>query len=194
MFYTLDRDNAITAFATDQEVNANIPPQGYDWIITTEKQLAKATAEWPISRFVEVWNSFAGVAGPFGDLKPVKKFENRAKAIARIWTAIQKLGAEVEKAATAAPVTVAKKRASKKVTAPPTQETPAKTPREGSQTAKVIALLKQDGGVTLEALMAATGWQKHSVRGFISTLPKKTGLAVTSTRRESDKARVYAAQ
>jgi hypothetical protein len=194
MFYALDRDNAITAFATDQEVNANIPPQGYDWIITTEKQLAKATAEWPISRFVEVWNSFAGVAGPFGDLKPVKKFENRAKAIARIWTAIQKLGAEVEKAAAAAPVPVTKNCAAKKAAAPPAQETPAKTPREGSQTAKVIALLKQEGGVTLEALMAATHWQRHSVRGFISTLPKKTGMVITSTRRESDKARVYAAQ
>jgi hypothetical protein len=195
MFYTIDRDNAITAFATDREVQASIPPTGFDVIASTEKQLAKATAEWPISRFVEVWNSFAGVAGPFGDLKPVKKFENRAKAIARIWAAIQKLGAEVEKAAAAAvaPVAVTKKRASKKAAAP-AQDKPAKAPREGSQTAKVIALLKQEGGVTLDALMAATGWQNHSVRGFISVLPKKTGLVITSTRRESDKARVYAAQ
>ena len=68
------------------------------------------------------------------------------------------------------------------------QDKAAKAPREGSQTTKVIALLKQEGGVTLEALMDATGWEKHSVRGFISTLPKKTGLTVTSTRRESDKA------
>jgi hypothetical protein len=42
--------------------------------------------------------------------------------------------------------------------------------------------------------LAATGWQAHSVRGVISTLPKKTGLVITSTRREGDKARVYAAQ
>ena len=204
MYYTLDRDNAITAFATDQEVNANIPPQGYDWIITTEKQLAKATAKWPISRFVEVWNSFAGVAGPFGDLKPVKKFENRAKAVARIWAAIKVLGAQVEKAATApaAPPPRPRKSAAKKdatqsptdTAAMPPSDSPFKTPREGSQTAKVIALLKREGGVTLEALMAATGWQKHSVRGFISTLPKRAGLAVTSARRESDRARVYSAQ
>ena len=204
MFYTLDRDNAITAFATEQEVNANVPPQGYDWIVTAEKQLAKATAEWPISRFVEVWNSFAGVAGPFGDLKPVKKFENRAKAVARIWAAIKVLGAQVEKAAaeTAAPATRTRKPAAKKdatqaptdTAAEPPANAPVKTPREGSQTAKVTALLKQEGGVTLEALMAATGWQKHSCRGFISTLPKRTGLVVTSTRRESDKARVYSAR
>jgi hypothetical protein len=36
----------------------------------------------------------------------------------------------------------------------------------------------------------ATSWQAHSVRGFISTLGKKMGLAVTSTKR-ADGARVY---
>jgi hypothetical protein len=39
--------------------------------------------------------------------------------------------------------------------------------------------------------MAATLWQKHSVRGFISTLGSKHGYTVASIRRESDKARVY---
>jgi len=39
--------------------------------------------------------------------------------------------------------------------------------------------------------MKATGWQKHSVRGFISgTLGKKMGLTVDSLRREDDE-RVY---
>jgi hypothetical protein len=38
--------------------------------------------------------------------------------------------------------------------------------------------------------MEATSWQAHSVRGFISTLGKKMGLAVTSTKR-ADGARVY---
>jgi len=39
--------------------------------------------------------------------------------------------------------------------------------------------------------MKATGWQKHSVRGFISgTLGKKMGLTVDSVRRE-DGERVY---
>src|ERR1017187_4440578 len=104
MYYTIDKDNDITAHES--------APAAQDGTIlfATEKQFAKATAEWPISRLVELWNSFAG---PFGDLKPVKKFENRAKATARIWTAIQVLGAEIEKApAAAAPAaTHAKKRA-----------------------------------------------------------------------------------
>ena len=60
-------------------------------------------------------------------------------------------------------------------------------PRQGSKTAKVVDLLKRSGGVTLTEIMKATGWQAHSVRGFLSgTLGKKMGLTVTSTKREDE--------
>jgi hypothetical protein len=39
-------------------------------------------------------NSFAGVAGFGGDLKPVKRFENHSKAVARIWKALQRLNGD----------------------------------------------------------------------------------------------------
>jgi hypothetical protein len=39
--------------------------------------------------------------------------------------------------------------------------------------------------------MAVAALQKHSVRRFISTLGSKHGYTVPSTRRETDKARVY---
>lgn len=48
---------------------------------------------------------------------------------------------------------------------------------------QVLALLRREGGATLDEIMTATGWQKHSVRGFISgALRKKLGLTVE--RRE----------
>ena len=71
--------------------------------------------------------------------------------------------------------------------------TPAKADgvREGSKTATVLALIQRAKGATLVEIMDATGWQAHSVRGFISgTLGKKMGLTVNSEKRE-DGARVY---
>ena len=55
--------------------------------------------------------------------------------------------------------------------------------RQGSKTAKFLDLLKRSGGATGADLMKATGWQAHSVRGFISgVLGKKMGLTVASTK------------
>ena len=69
-------------------------------------------------------------------------------------------------------------------------EKPAKS-REGSKTSKILDLLKRKGGATLKEIMAATDWQPHSVRGFISgTLGKKMGLTVESVKRD-DGSRTY---
>jgi hypothetical protein len=57
--------------------------------------------------------------------------------------------------------------------------------RDLSKTAMVLDLLKRPGGVTGKELMKATGWQAHSVRGFLSgTVGKKMGLTVTSAKGE----------
>ena len=67
----------------------------------------------------------------------------------------------------------------------------AVTARRGSKTAKIVDLLKRPGGVTLQELVKATGWQPHSVRGFLSgTLGKKRGTPVESFQ-SGDGARAY---
>ena len=59
----------------------------------------------------------------------------------------------------------------------------ASSTRGVSKTAQVLDLLKRPGGATLQELMVATGWQPHSVRGFLSgTVRKKMGLAVNSSK------------
>lgn len=57
---------------------------------------------------------------------------------------------------------------------------------------KAIAMLNRKDGATLAAIMKATDWQAHSVRGFISgALIKKAGLKVESFKRQ-DGERAYA--
>jgi hypothetical protein len=61
----------------------------------------------------------------------------------------------------------------------------AGAPREGSKTAQVIAMLKREGGTTLEEIMTEMGWLKHTTRAMLSaggSLTKKHGLTVTSEK------------
>ncbi len=46
---------------------------------------------------------------------------------------------------------------------------------------QIITLLERDEGASLIDLVAATGWQAHSVRGAISTLKKKLGQSLRIT-------------
>ena len=67
----------------------------------------------------------------------------------------------------------------------------ARTPREGTKQATLIAMLRAPYGATIEEIMAATGWQSHTVRGAMAgALKKKLGLEVTSEKVEG-RGRVY---
>ena len=86
----------------------------------------------------------------------VHKFTDRKTAVHRIWKEIQKL-----------------------------KPVAGRRERQGTKTDQILALLRQPSGATLESITKATGWQAHSVRGFMSgTISKKMGLNVTSSKED----------
>ena len=62
--------------------------------------------------------------------------------------------------------------------------------RPDTKHARIIAMLRTPAGTTIAAIMTATHWQQHSVRGFLAgVVRKKLGLNLVSER--TDKGRVY---
>ena len=60
---------------------------------------------------------------------------------------------------------------------------------------KVMSLLQRKTGASMNELAKATGWQNHSVQGFMSgTLKKKRGLSITSTKAENKDRRYLIAE
>jgi hypothetical protein len=194
--FTIDQENNIT-FHTSRRQSKESGGTPF----STEEQFADTIGN-DTKRLLEIWNSLPGV-------KPVTKFENRKRATERIWRAIQRLGGDAisqsahqepeapatpfdepvasvgaqgaEVATTEAPATKKATRSKKASTG----ETNASVPREGSKTSRVIAMLKREGGATLEEIMAAMGWQQHTTRALMSaggSLTKKHGLVVTSEK------------
>jgi hypothetical protein len=63
--------------------------------------------------------------------------------------------------------------------------------RAESKQARLITMLRASSGATVAAMMAATEWQQHSVRGFLAgVIRKKLGLNLVS-EEESGNGRVY---
>jgi hypothetical protein len=191
--FTINADNNIAVFASRDEATAakinNAETFG------SARELTKVAGSWPANRLIEVWNSFAGAA-PFGDLKPVKKFKDRKAAIVRIWGAVQRmLPTDAQQAPNVAlnePTgKTAAARGKRRDTARPSAKKTAKVARDGSKKAEIVEMMRGDEGATLAEIMKMTGWQAHTVRGFVSgTLIKKLGLKVESFRSEG-KERCY---
>jgi hypothetical protein len=198
MTFTIDTDNNISVFATQEEAAATITT-AYEFF-TSEKKLTQLAGTWPAERLVAIWNSLSGA-------KPVKTFKTAKVGASKIWASIQGLaeaakpvaepakpkggkkakgsapaattaptkGNPTKKAAPAKPAPKAKKAAQKEESA---------GPREGSKTAQVVALLQRKNGATLVEIMDKMGWQRHTVRGFMAGAMKKAGYAVESFKPE----------
>ncbi|MDX2154041.1 MAG: DUF3489 domain-containing protein [Bryobacteraceae bacterium] len=70
------------------------------------------------------------------------------------------------------------------------QELPPSDAPRTSKKDTVIGMLQREQGATLEELMMATGWQAHSVRGFISTQRKE--YSIQRHQRTEDSIAYYA--
>jgi len=171
--FTIDSDDNITRSASAQEsAELKAGTEGFG----NQQELAGLAAQWPASRLIAIWNSLPGV-------EPVKRFTDRKTAVARIWRAIQGLGGGKPAATSGSQ--------SRKGAHKATSRRAARTGHKASKTARVIALLRQPGGASLKEIMKTTGWQAHSVRGFVSgQLGKRMGLRVKSFERDGE--RIYA--
>ena len=67
----------------------------------------------------------------------------------------------------------------------------ARTPRAGTKQAKLIEMLRAEGGATIDEIAAALEWRPHTVRGALAgALKKRLGLTITSEKIEA-RGRVY---
>ena len=84
-----------------------------------------------------------------------------------------------------APTTPAATKKATRAKKTPTEAPSAKAPRESSKTSQVIAMLRREGGTTVEEIMSEMNWLKHTTRAMLSaggSLTKKHGLVVTSEK------------
>jgi hypothetical protein len=62
--------------------------------------------------------------------------------------------------------------------------------RSDTKNARIIAMLRAPAGTTIAAIMTATDWQQHSVRGFLAGVVRKK-LDLNLVSELTDKGRVY---
>ena len=102
--------------------------------------------------------------------------------------ASRKKGAPKARKSIKAAAPMSKAKAGKRAAKP--AQAKATAPRAASKSATILEMIGRAKGATLAEIMATTGWQAHTVRGFISTAGKKHAVKIKSSKNEAG-ARVY---
>ena len=177
--FTIDAENNITAYPNAIDATECNPDLAQ---FDSETALAKLSAGWPMSRFVEIWNSIPGNT-------EVKKLADRKKAVTRIWKAILPLASDAQeskpegkpKKGVKGAKSTKKAKVAKKA-APAKKDTHKARADRTNKKVEVIAMMQRAKGATLDEIMKATGWQAHTVRGFVSILSSKGGHKIESSK------------
>src|SRR4051794_12146859 len=159
MPFHLTSDGSITELPTDNGQRASTEKA----VVTAMEEWEAIAGAWSLKRLVEIWNALPGVT-------PIEKFTSRQIALERIWRAVE--APEQARGKAQGKGGQAKVRF-----------------REGSKAAQVYDLLCRPEGVTVREIQNLTGWQRHSVRGFLSASMRKQGRSVRSFERAGE--RVY---
>ena len=77
-----------------------------------------------------------------------------------------------------------------KSSSPTSGEPKSKQAVAASKQSRVITMLRSPDGATIAAMMKATGWQQHSVRGFLAEIVRKK-LKLNLDSKKIDGSRVY---
>jgi hypothetical protein len=170
--FLVDNENGITVLGSLKEA-ALRKLEGESF--KSSEEFRTLVEKWPNKRLVEVWNALPGV-------KQVQRFASRSAALRRVWTTIQHLQ----------PLDPAPLRTrSKDVKGKQGCANPTRHMAPPNKATLVVGMLQSSRGASLQQIMHATGWQAHTVRGFVSAyLKKKLGLTVRSFVRDGE--RVYA--
>jgi Protein of unknown function (DUF3489) len=90
----------------------------------------------------------------------------------------------------AATRSTARKTSNRKSRARPALASSKSAARPDTKRARIISMLRTPPGTTIAAIMTATDWQQHSIRGFLAgVVRKKLGLSLIS--EQTDEGRVY---
>jgi hypothetical protein len=206
--FTIENEtNHITAHRTAREAKSVAGAESF----ATASALAGLAAHWHTARLVGIWNKLPGATPVrkfkdratavsriwkaiqnFGEAVPAEA-KRESEPVSALDTASAPSESAPEPEATpATPVApqtpgVAAEKGPARTGASRAKKPPVAATKEGfragSKTQTILGLLNRPGGATLQQIIRATGWQAHSVRGFISgTVGKKMGLTVVSVK------------